>query len=32
VYNWRGYRIQVGWRTLNGGNHYNHVHVGLKKL
>jgi hypothetical protein len=30
TYNWRGHRIQVGWRTLEGGNHYNHVHVGVR--
>jgi hypothetical protein len=22
-------RVQILWRTLTGGNHYNHVHVGL---
>lgn len=27
---WRGHRVQIGWLTLNGGNHYNHVHVGLR--
>lgn len=30
TYNWQGHRIQVGWRTLEGGNHYNHVHVGIR--
>jgi hypothetical protein len=30
TYSWRGHSIQVGWRTLEGGNHYNHVHVGVR--
>lgn len=25
------WRVQVLWRTYTGGNHYNHVHVGLRK-
>jgi hypothetical protein len=28
-FSWKGHRVQVGWRTLVGGNHYNHVHVGV---
>lgn len=27
-----GYRIQILWKTNVGGNHYNHVHVGVRKL
>lgn len=27
-----GYRIQVLYRTSTGGNHYNHVHVGVRKI
>lgn len=32
VYNivWRGHRIQVLWKTLVGGNHFTHVHVGFR--
>ena len=26
---WRNYSVQVIWLTLDGGNHFNHVHVGL---
>lgn len=26
---WNGKRVQIGWRTMVGGNHYNHVHVGV---
>lgn len=26
---WHGYTIQIGWLTYNGGNHYNHVHIGV---
>lgn len=26
---WKGHRVQVGWRTCTGGNHWNHVHVGV---
>jgi hypothetical protein len=26
-----GYRYQVLWRTNVGGNHYDHIHVGVKK-
>lgn len=32
TFNWHGYRIQIGWRTLVGGNHYNHVHIGVRKI
>lgn len=27
-----GYRIQILWKTNVGGNHFNHVHVGVRKL
>lgn len=27
---WRGHRIQVIWKTMQGGNHYTHVHVGFR--
>lgn len=27
-----GYRIQVIWRTDQGGNHHDHVHVGVRKI
>jgi hypothetical protein len=27
-----GYRYQVLYRTHVGGNHFNHVHVGVRKL
>lgn len=26
---WRGHSVEIGWLTLVGGNHYNHVHVGF---
>lgn len=26
---WEGYSVEMGWRTLEGGNHFNHVHVGF---
>jgi hypothetical protein len=25
------WRVQVLWKTYTGGNHYNHVHVGLRQ-
>ena len=28
-YTWQGHRVQIGWRTEVGGNHWNHVHVGV---
>lgn len=28
----RGYRVQLLWRTDIGGNHFNHVHVGVRVL
>jgi len=28
AYSWQGHRVQIGWRTMVGGNHYTHVHVG----
>ena len=30
--NTRGYRVQLLWRTNIGGNHFNHVHVGVRML
>jgi len=27
-----GYRIQVLYRTDVGGDHHNHIHVGVKKI
>lgn len=30
VHQYKGYRIQIGWRTLVGGDHYNHVHFGMR--
>lgn len=27
----KGYRVQVLYRTMTGGDHFNHVHVGLRK-
>jgi hypothetical protein len=27
-----GLRIQVIWKTVQGGNHYDHVHVGIRKV
>lgn len=27
---WRGKRVQVIWKTNTGGNHYDHVHVGIR--
>lgn len=27
----KGYRVQVIYRSMVGGNHYNHVHIGLRK-
>ena len=26
------YRFQLLWQTYEGGNHYNHVHIGVKRL
>ena len=26
-----GFRIQILWKTLVGGNHFNHVHVGIAR-
>jgi hypothetical protein len=28
--NYRGHRVQVIWKTYEGGNHHNHVHVGIR--
>lgn len=25
------YSVQVGWKTMEGGDHYNHVHIGVHK-
>ena len=30
--NLHGYRVQLLWRTNIGGNHFNHVHVGVRVL
>jgi hypothetical protein len=30
--NIHGYRVQMLWRTNIGGNHFNHVHVGVRVL
>ena len=30
--NHNGYRIQILYRTNVGGNHFNHIHVGVRKL
>jgi GH24 family phage-related lysozyme (muramidase) len=27
-----GYRVQIIWQSMVGGNHYDHVHVGVRKL
>jgi hypothetical protein len=27
---WQGHRIQLIYQTMEGGNHYTHVHVGIK--
>lgn len=27
---WKGNIIVIGWRTLTGGNHFNHVHISLR--
>jgi hypothetical protein len=27
-----GYRVQIIWLSMVGGNHYDHVHVGVKKI
>jgi 3D (Asp-Asp-Asp) domain-containing protein len=27
-----GLRIQILWKTLTGGNHFNHVHVGVRRV
>jgi hypothetical protein len=27
---WKGRRVQVIWKTNQGGNHHNHVHVGIR--
>lgn len=29
-YTWNGCHVQVGWRTMVGGNHWDHVHIGVK--
>ena len=31
VYTNDGYRVQIIWKSLVGGNHYDHVHVGIRK-
>jgi hypothetical protein len=27
---WNGHRVQILWKTMTGGNHFNHVHIGVK--
>lgn len=27
---WHGHRVQIIWKTNQGGNHHNHVHVGIR--
>jgi hypothetical protein len=27
---YKGHRVQVLWKTMVGGNHHNHVHVGIR--
>lgn len=29
-FKWNGHSVEIGWRTTTGGNHFNHVHVGLE--
>ena len=29
---WKGYRIQIIWRTPKWGGHMGHIHIGAKKL
>jgi hypothetical protein len=31
-WNYNGYRLQLLYRTYTGGNHFNHVHFGARKL
>lgn len=26
---WHGHSVEIGWKTMVGGNHYTHVHVGF---
>jgi hypothetical protein len=28
--NWRGHSVQVLWKTMEGGDHFNHVHIGVR--
>jgi hypothetical protein len=28
--NWHGHRVQVIWKTYEGGDHYSHVHLGIR--
>lgn len=30
-FSWQGHRVQIGWRTNVGGNHFNHVHIGVER-
>lgn len=29
-FTWQGHRVQIGWRTRVGGNHFDHVHLGVR--
>lgn len=28
---YNGYRVQVIWKSMDGGNHYDHIHIGVRK-
>lgn len=32
TFNWKGYRVQIIWRTPAYGGHMGHIHVGIRKL
>lgn len=32
TFNWRGYRVQIIWRTPLYGGHMGHIHIGARKL
>lgn len=32
TFNWKGYRIQIIWRTPAYGGHMGHIHIGCRKL
>lgn len=31
TFNYQGFRVQLLYRTNTGGNHFNHIHVGVRK-